>query len=131
MKQVFDIEVSEPVVLKDWELKMFDRLSNGFKAGEMAIISTPRQTGKSIFNDWYRQYLRNNNMKYSIEAQAQVDGEEWYTIRVVEGQKDISAWLRSLDNSLAVEHKQPIMAWCDSMFDVHEKIYIMMELKFK
>ena len=129
-KKYFDIESGDPYPLQDYQLKMLEKFSAGFQAGEMSIISSGRRSGKSLYYDHFkRQQMQ--RVKYTVEAEAIVDGEQWYTVRIAEGLKDISAWLRSLDKNLAVEHKQPIMVWCDSMFDVHEKIYMMMELKFK
>jgi hypothetical protein len=128
-KKYFDIESDDPYPLQDWQLKMLEKFSAGFQAGEMSIISSGRRAGKS----WYYELFQREQMqrvKYRVEAEDIVDGEQWYTVRVAEGLKDISAWLRSLDKNLAVEHKSPIMR-CDSMFDIHEKIYMMMELKFK
>lgn len=129
MKKIYDIESGDPYPLQDYQLKMLDNFNAGFKAGEMSIISSGRRTGKS----WYYELFQREQMKrikYSVDAEAIVDGEQWYTVRVAEGLKDISAWLRSQDKNLVVDHKSP-MVWCDSMFDVHEKIYMMMELKFK
>lgn len=128
----FDIESADAIQMHDYQLKMIEKFSAAFNAGEMAIISSGRRTGKSwYYQQWQREQREQmKRIKYTVDAEAIVDDEQWYTIRVAEGLKDISAWLRSQDKTLAVEHKSPL-TWCDSMFDIHEKIYIMMELKFK
>lgn len=106
----------------------YDIESGGFKNGELMVMMG-RQSGKSLYYDYFKREQM-QRVKFSVDAEAIVDGEQWYTVRIAEGLKDISAWLRSLDKNLAVEHKSP-MVWCDSMFDIHEKIYIMLELKYK
>lgn len=98
----------------------YDIESGGFKKGELFVMaSTP--SGKSLY---YESFMRNVS-GYQTVYQAEVDGEMWYTVRT--GNPAISEWLRTQESTLMVETTNGYPEY----FDVHEKIYIMMELKYK
>lgn len=96
--------------------------AGGFKHGELMVMMG-RQTGKStLYDTFMRESLK---IKYQTVYQAEVDGEMWYTVRT--SNPTISSWLRSQERTLMVE----TTANYPNYFDVHEKLYIMMELKYK
>lgn len=51
--------------LLPYQQALLDKVSEGFKAGEMMIISAGRQTGKSMLNQYYGK-LYNNNLCQEI-----------------------------------------------------------------
>ena len=82
-----------------------------------------RRAGKSMLNQMYGTMYK---PQFSKEASAVVDGEQWYTVRV--NDKDMAAWLRTQSKQLVCDltiTSAPLF----SMFDVHEKIYIMLGMK--
>lgn len=97
--------------------------AGGFKNGELMVMMA-RQTGKSMI---MRHLLQEEAKvtKFATVSSELVDDEQWYTIRT--SSPVISKWIRSQDHSLRVETTVNY----PSYFDVHEKLYIMMELKYK
>lgn len=97
--------------------------SGGFKYGEL-IIMMGRRTGKSTL---MQQLVAEeaNQTKFAIVDSELVDGEKWYTIRT--SSPIVSTWLRSQDHKLRVETTVNY----PNYFDIHEKLYVMLELKFK
>lgn len=117
--------------LKPYQQILLDKLSNGFKPGEMTIITSSRQTGKSLINQYLQQW---HSMDYDTELKprykitsiepAKIDGELWHTIRC---NNEISKWIRSQASGSWYEH--PSHTWY-SFFDVCEDLYMLMILKF-
>lgn len=112
-----------------YQRALYDKVkAGGFKPGELSIISAGRQTGKSMYYKTMANsmYGAMNKPQFSKEASALVDGEQWYTVRV--NDKDMAAWIRTQSKQLVYDHtitSGPVF----SLFDVHEKIYIMMGMK--
>jgi ABC-type multidrug transport system ATPase subunit len=97
--------------------------SGGFKPGEVMVMMG-RQTGKSTL----MQHLFEEEAKKTIFATVSselVDDEQWYTVRT--SSPIISRWIRSQNKNWYVE----ITANYPNYFDVNEKLYVMLELKFK
>lgn len=95
---------------------------NGFKNGELMVMMG-RPTGKSWF---YQQFLiESMKVKFQKVDQGEVDSEMWYTVRTSD--PAVSTWLRSQDHKLRVETTVNY----PNYFDIHEKLYVMLELKFK
>ncbi len=97
--------------------------SGGFKPGEV-IVMMARQTGKSTI----MRHLLEEEAKKTIFATVSselVDDIQWYTIRT--SSPVISKWIRSQNKNWYVE----ITASYPNYFDVNEKLYVMLELKFK
>jgi hypothetical protein len=93
--------------------------SGGFKAGEMLIMQA-RRTGKSSY-----YYPYPSKMQFQKVDEATVDGEIWYSVRTRQG-SEAGKWLR--EQECAVETST---GWAfDSYFDVPEKIYMMLVLRF-
>jgi len=65
--------------------------------------------------------------RIKIHDQSIVDGETWYTVGCY---NDTSEWLRSQDRALWHEHVEQLWAGYHNIFDVHEKIYTMLALKW-
>lgn len=94
--------------------------SGGVKPGEMMIMMA-RQTGKSSF-----YYSYSPKTQFQKVDEATVDGEVWYTVRTRSG-SEVGNWLRGQD--CVVESST---GWAfDSYFDVPEKIYMMLVLRFQ
>ena len=97
--------------------------SGGFKPGEV-IVMMGRQTGKSmIYSQMFDQVFPPE--KFKKVSHSDVDGEKWYTVRTSD--LEVSKWIRSQDRELKVETTVNY----PNYFDVHEKLYVMLELKFK
>lgn len=93
--------------------------SGGFKPGEMLIIQA-RRTGKSSY---YYPYPPKTQFQKIDEAT--VDGEIWYTVRTRNG-SDAGKWLREQEGTVETG-----TGWTfDSYFDVPEKIYMILVLRF-
>lgn len=97
--------------------------SGGVKPGEV-IVMMARQTGKSTL---IQQLVEEEAKKtiFTAVSSEPVDGEMWYTVRT--SSPIISKWIRSQDRNMYVE----TTANYPNYFDVHEKLYVMLELKFK
>ncbi len=117
----------EAIVLEDlhsWQKDLINRTA-GFKAGEMMVISAGRQTGKS----YYQQYMTNflaelHSPAYEQIGEGVVDGDLWLTVKC---NKETAAWVRGQNKKYVYEHStsRPL-----AMFDVHEKLYTMLKIKF-
>ena len=97
----------------------------GFKQGEMAIISAGRRTGKSSY---YQSLLRGQNNMFQKVDEAVVDGEEWYTISTTKF--EVAHWLRSQPASM-IKELSTGQHTLGAYFDISEKLYVMLDLKFK
>jgi hypothetical protein len=97
----------------------------GFKPGQVSIYSAGRRTGKSYYG--MAASMTINKIKFMKLAEAQVDGEPWYSLVVG---KEAAAWLRTQDKSVSTELSDRVSIPDHSVFDVHETIYSMMVLKF-
>ena len=96
--------------------------SGGFKPGEVMVMMA-RQTGKSTFAQMFDQVFPPE--KFKKVSHSDVDGEMWYTIRTSD--TEVSTWIRSQNKNWYVE----ITTSYPNFFDVNEKLYLMLELKFK
>jgi hypothetical protein len=68
-----------------------------------------------------------NNPSIKIHDRGIVDGKTWYTIGCY---NDTSKWLRSQDRELWHEHVEHMWAGYHNIFDIHEKLYTMLALKW-
>ena len=94
--------------------------SGGFRPGEIMIMQAKR-SGKSAY---YYPYPPTKSQFEKVD-EAIVDGEKWYTVRT-RRDSDAGHWLRGQDCAVEIS-----TGWAfDSYFDVPEKIYMMLELKF-
>lgn len=92
----------------------------GFKPDEMAVITAGRKTGKSVWSQMVKDLTMPD---VTICQSAVVDGEIWYTVQLSIPARE---WLR----------EQPKEHWCElkpgreGYFDISEKIYVALKLKF-
>jgi len=115
--------------LHPWQKDLVSKLEAGRKPGEMFVISAGRQTGKSRFADsWnaiFNQHM--SDTKFKIYDKALVDGDQWYTVGCT---PDVSEWMRTQPESLWHEHIDEKWTIHLNRFDIHEKIYTQMGLKW-
>ena len=64
---------------------------------------------------------------FKIHDESVVDGATWYTVGCYD---DTSQWLRSQDRELWHEHVEQLWAGYHNIFDIHEKLYTMLALKW-
>lgn len=97
-----------------------EKLLQGFRKGEMMVISAGRQTGKSYVSQLYP--LFKNNF-YVVDGPVDVDNSPWYTVKC---NTVVASWIRTLDKTVWYEHSSTF-----PMFDVDEATFVMLNLKWK
>lgn len=109
-----------------YQKALYDKIqAGGFKHGEIMILSAGRQLGKSMLNQMYRSMM--TPAKFSILDRAQVDGATWYTVSCV---KEVSMWLRDQSKELQYSHIDKNWTIYNNKFDIHEKLYTILALKW-
>lgn len=104
------------------EKLLFDIETGGIKPGELMVMYSGRQMGKSVLNQYYG--LMSERQTYVKLASAEVDNETWYTIRC---NKTVGSWIRQDQNKkFWYEHSSGLV----DIFDVHEKLYTTLILKW-
>ena len=104
-------------------------LAGGFRPSELTLFTSGRSTGKSMLNAMYAEMVSRMSIpqpNFEINSKAEVDGAIWYTVSC---NKEVSTWLRSQPKELHLEtlaHKPAVMA----QFDIHEKLYTAMALRW-
>ena len=101
-----------------------DMTSTGWRKGQITALGAGRQTGKSTFMDIV------NPPAIRILDSALVDGETWYTVQCKPSY--VSGWLRQQDPNMWHRHINT-NKWTKhfNVFDVHEKLYTMLILKWQ
>ena len=112
MKAIYDIESMSP-----WQ---------AFKQGELTMFTAARHPGKSVINQMYGS-MGMSHPKFKIHDQAQVDGETWYTVGV---NKEVCEWLHTQPAELFYEHPGEIWRFSLYEYDIHEKLYTLMALRW-
>lgn len=56
-----------------------------------------------------------------------VDGKLWYTVKC---NSEVGKWIRTLSKDLWYEHVDTNWYIRDTMFDLHEQVYVQLGLKF-
>lgn len=102
----------------------------GFGKGELAVMTAGRGVGKSNIVNFMKEY-------YAIFGEpvpafkrlsgAMVDGEQWYTVHC---NKDVAKWVRTMEQHKWQEHIDQRGYINMSTFDMHEKLYTMLAIKF-
>jgi hypothetical protein len=118
--------------LNPYQQDMLNKISGGFKLGEMAIAASGRQTGKSFINQYIQQWhdmQQQQQPKCEIITQAEVDGKTWYTISC---SKEVSMWIRDngIEHDSWYEHIDSSWHIYKNMFDISEEFYMLVVLKF-
>lgn len=98
--------------------------ATGWRKGQINVLMAARQTGKSTFMDMA------NPPAIRILDQAQVDGETWFTVQCKPSY--VSGWIQEQDPELWVRNNHIDQKWYMhfNVFDMHEKLYTMMILKY-
>jgi hypothetical protein len=113
--------------MQPWQEKLLvDIESGGLKPGEMFVMMSGRNIGKSVLNEHYKtwKHLFNIGGPYTrMEGPSMVDGKPWY---VVSCGADAAKWIRKQDSSQWYEH-----SGIPSVFDISENLYILMGLKWQ
>lgn len=93
---------------------------------EMKIIMNGRQIGKSYMAQMWTEAFAYEDFYQKID-QSIVDNEKWLTVRC---SASISKWLKSQPKNLWYEHIDNNWQVYKNTFDIHEKIYTMLQLKY-
>ena len=99
--------------------------ATGWRKGQISVLIASQQTGKSTYMDIA------NPPAIRILDQAEVDGEIWYTIQCKPS--TVSGWVQDQDPTWWVWNKDINQRWSAhfNVFDIHEKLYTMLMLKWK
>ncbi len=97
----------------------------GWRKQQINATIVGRGAGKSILDEIA------NLPAIRILDQADVDGETWYTIQCKPSY--VSAWVQEQDPALWHRHEHVDKQWYVhfNVFDMHEKLYTIMMLKWK
>jgi hypothetical protein len=106
-----------------------ESLVTGIRKGEITIMMSARQTGKSYYNQYAANWNSIMEPPFKKIGQAEVDGEPWYTVKCtqevgkfIRGQSGKGArWQETIDTNWYV--------YADT-FDVCEDIYLQLGLKY-
>lgn len=86
--------------------------------------ATINRSGKSVLNLLYGSM--NTFSKFQITDQAQVDGATWYTVNCI---RAVSEWIRAQPQELRYELGF-LKTYHSYQFDIHEKLYTMLALRW-
>ena len=116
MKAIYDIEAMLPT-------------TGGITQGELMLFAAGRQTGKSMYYSY--NALKNRSMtkpaKFTILDQAPVDGDIWYTVSCA---TEVSIWLLEQSKELQHLHIDNNRYLFVTKFDIHEKLYTLLALRW-
>lgn len=83
---------------------------------------------KKMQEEIYEQFMYGGTSpNFKTHDESVVDGATWYTVGCY---NDTSQWLRSQDRELWHEHIEQLWAGYHNIFDIHEKLYTMLALKW-
>lgn len=99
---------------------------SGSDPREMKIIMSGRQVGKSVMAQMWNQTFEIGEY-YSKIDQATVDDAQWYTVKC---SGEISSWIKTQSKNMWHEHIDIHWKVYKNTFDIHEKIYTMLQLKY-
>jgi hypothetical protein len=106
------------------------QLLTGFKPGELSIWYGGRQTGKSTIMKIMKNHMYGTMTKpaeFTKHSEAIVDGDTWYNVGC---STQAAAWVRTQSNELWHEHIDEQWYFRLNRFDMHEKLYTMLGLKW-
>jgi hypothetical protein len=120
--------------MQPWQQQMFDKITSGeFKPSELMLYGAVRQTGKSTFGQYVKQWqdIMSNKPAVEIIDRSTVDSEQWFTVSC---SKEASMWFRKthqdVEDKLWYEHIDKGMYIHANAFDMHEKLYTLLAMKF-
>lgn len=91
----------------------------------MKPFISPTNLTKEAVEAFWKRHLTMPNFK--ILHQCQVDGDTWYTVSC---RLAAAKWIRSQDRELWHEHINGQWEVIHNTFDIHEKLYTMLALKW-
>jgi len=121
--------MKNPYELHSYQKALHDKmLAGGFRPSELTLFTSGRQTGKSMLNAMYAEMVSRMSIpqpKFEILDKAQVDGDIWYTVACT---REVSSWVREQPKDLQYTHAT--QEWVSNKFDIHEKLYTVMALRW-
>jgi hypothetical protein len=113
----------------EWQMKILaDIETGGLKPGEMMIISSGRQIGKSVYKQYVQEWYNNMIPPFTKIDSARVDGQPWYTVKC---RREVASWIRSQpEDNRWREYIDNDWYLHGDTFDVCEQVYIELGLKF-
>ena len=115
--------------LTEYQKNLWAALSgSGVKPSEVMIISSGRQTGKSVYSQYVQEWYNSMTPLFKKIDSAIVDGEPWYTVKC---RPEVGSWIRSQPNNKRW-HETIDTNWYvyADTFDVCEQLYVELGLKF-
>lgn len=99
--------------------------ATGWRKGQINVLMAGRQTGKTTYMDIV------NPPAIRILDSATVDGETWHTVQCKPSL--VSSWVQEQDPNMWHRHEHIDKQWYIhfNVFDMHEKLYTMLMLKWK
>lgn len=91
------------------------------KAGQELIIYSARRSGKSVFN------MAGNMIPFKKFEEGTVDGDIWYTVGC---NPIVAEWVRTQPKEMWYEHIDNDWHIPLNKFDMHEKIYTMLGMRW-
>jgi hypothetical protein len=73
------------------------------------------------------EVFKKQHFVFKIRDQSQVDGETWYTVSCIAA---VAKWIRSQDREIWHEHINGKRDVFHNTFDIHEKLYTLLALKW-
>lgn len=111
--------------MHQWQKDLWAALA-GSDPREMKIIMGGRQIGKSVMAQMWNQTFEIGEYYQKID-QAKVDDDRWFTVKC---SGKISQWIKTQPNGMWHEHIDKNWTVYENIFDIHEKIYTMLHLKY-
>ena len=111
--------------MQNWQKDLWATLA-GVDPKKIKIYMGGRQIGKSALAQIWNQTFEFGEF-YSKIDQATVDRAQWYTIKC---SVEISSWIKNQPSVLWHEHIDKDWKVYKNTFDIHEKIYTMIQLKY-
>lgn len=111
-----------------WQKELMTKLFT-YRPKELTVIAAGRNLGKSMYSQHWDSVFQNymSNLKFKIITKATVDGELWYTVNCT---KEVSAWVREQPTNLWHEHIDDKWVITMNQFDMNEKLYTQLALKW-
>jgi hypothetical protein len=111
--------------VQPWQVDMLKKME-GIRKGEMFVISSGRQSGKSMLNTVYQQWVDTGRANFETHGGSTlVDGHPWYQISC---SAEVARWIRTQEKTQWYE--EPTVRY-RSLFDVSEQLYLMLGMKWQ
>ena len=107
-----------------WQKDLWAGLT-GSDPREMKIIMGGRNIGRSVMAQMWNEQLA--KPAFSVVSRATVDNDTWVTVKCTE---EVSKWIREQAVGMWYEHINQNWIVHKNIFDIHEKIHTMLQLKY-